>query len=135
MPISLLSIGHVLLDMDVFSMDNSHSKKEAVAYTYKRHEGYTPIAAYFGLEGWCVSCELRPGNKHANKEFIHALDRLLPRVRLLRNKPILLRLGSAHNAIENRQYLHNESVDYFIKWNPRKHHSLAWYTKVDPQAI
>lgn len=134
-PISVLSTGHVPLDMDVFPMDNSNSEKEGVAYTYKGHDGYAPIAAYLGLEGWCVSCELRPGNQHANKEFIHALDRLLPRVRSLTNKSILLRLDSAHDAIENRQYLHNESVDYLIKWNPRKHDPLAWYTKADAQAI
>ncbi|EPJ47954.1 MAG: ISSpu19 transposase [Osedax symbiont Rs1] len=64
-------------------MDNCDSKKEAVAYTYKGHDGYSPIAADLGLEGWCVACVLRPGNQHANKEFLHTLDRILPRVRSL----------------------------------------------------
>ena len=50
-PISVLSKGHVPLDMDVFPMDNSNSKKEGVAYTYKGHDGYAPITAYLGLEG------------------------------------------------------------------------------------
>ena len=51
-PISALSTGHVPLDMDVFPMDNSGTKKEGVSYTYKGHDGYAPIAAYLGLEGW-----------------------------------------------------------------------------------
>ena len=134
-PISLLSTGHVPLDIDVFPMDNSNSKKEGVAYTYKGHDGYAPIAAYFGLEGWCVACELRPGNQHANKEFLHSLDRILPRVRTLSEAPILMRLDSAHDAIENRQYLNKNSVDYLIKWNPRKHDPLAWYSRADAEAI
>jgi hypothetical protein len=29
--------------MDVFPMDNSNSKKEGVAYTYKGHDGYAPL--------------------------------------------------------------------------------------------
>ena len=134
-PITGLSTGHVPLDIDVFPMDNSGSKKEGVAYTYKGHDGYAPIAAYLGLEGWCVTCELRPGNQHANKEFLHALDRLLPRVRSLCDKPILLRLDSAHDAAENRKYLHERSVDYLIKWNPRKHDPLDWYTKAETATV
>jgi hypothetical protein len=40
-PIGTLTTGHVPLD--VFAMDNSHSKKEGVAYTYKGHDdGYAP---------------------------------------------------------------------------------------------
>lgn len=34
-------------------MDNSNSRKEGVAYTYKKHNGYAPIASYLGQEGWC----------------------------------------------------------------------------------
>jgi hypothetical protein len=130
-PISTLSTGHVPLDIDVFPMDNSHSKKEGVSYTYKGHDGYAPIAAYLGREGWCMACELRPGSQHANNEFIHALDRILPRVRMLTDKPVLMRLDSAHDAAENRHYLSEQGMDYLIKWNPRKQDSLAWFEKAD----
>lgn len=54
--------GHIPLDPDVFPMDNSGTKKEMVSYTYKEHDGYAPIAAYLGLEGWCLEVELRPGS-------------------------------------------------------------------------
>jgi hypothetical protein len=43
-------------------------------YTYKGYDGYAPIAAYVGNEGWCLSCELRPGSQHAQKEFGYTLD-------------------------------------------------------------
>ena len=48
------------LDIDVFPMDNSGTKKEGVSYTYKGFDGYAPLAAYLGEEGWCLACELRP---------------------------------------------------------------------------
>lgn len=35
-PLTELSTGHIPLDMDVFPMDNSDTKKEGVSYTYKR---------------------------------------------------------------------------------------------------
>jgi len=124
-PIGALATGHVPLDMDVFPMDNSNTKKEGVAYTYKGHDGYAPIASYLGQEGWCLGCELRPGNQHANKEFIHTLDRVLPRARRLTDAPILTRLDSAHDAFDNRHYFRTNGADYLIKWNPRTQDGLA----------
>ncbi|TBV81085.1 MAG: hypothetical protein EYX74_04685 [Desulfobulbaceae bacterium] len=47
------STGHVPLDIDVFPMDNSNTAKEGVSRTYHNYDGYTPIAAYLGMEGWC----------------------------------------------------------------------------------
>src|SRR5699024_2824368 len=56
---------HVCLDIDTFVMDNSNSKKEGVSRTYQKVDGYTPIAAYMGNEGWCLGLELRPGKRQA----------------------------------------------------------------------
>lgn len=134
-PVSGVSTGHVPVDIDVFPMDNSNSKKEGVSYTYKGHDGYAPIAAYLGSEGWSLACELRPGSQHANNEFIYALERILPRAKSLTDKPLLVRLDSAHDAVENRNYLHQQGVDYLIKWNPRKQEFLAWYTKADAASL
>jgi len=39
-------------------MDNSNTKREHVSRTYKGFDGYAPIAAYLGNEGWCVANEL-----------------------------------------------------------------------------
>ncbi len=119
-PITALSTGHVALDLDVFPMDNSKTKKEGVSRTYKGHDGYAPLAVYLGEEGWCLACELREGKQHSQKEFIYTLERILPRARLLTSKPLLMRLDSGHDALENRLYLESEQVDYLIKWNPRQ---------------
>lgn len=118
-PVTKLASGHVALDLDVFPMDNSKTKKEGVSRTYKGHDGYAPLAAYLGEEGWCLACELREGKQHGQKEFIHTLERVIPRARSLSSLPLLMRLDSGHDALENRLYLMEEKVDYLIKWNPR----------------
>ncbi len=108
-------------------MDNSNTKKEGVSYTYKGHDGYAPIAAYLGQQGWCLGCELRPGSQHANSEFINVLQRVIPRARQLTDQSLLIRLDSAHYALENRVFLNDQSVDFLIKWNPRKQDVWQWY--------
>ncbi len=95
-PVSPRGMGHVALDIDGFPMDNSQTSQEGVSYTDKGYNGYAPIAAYLGQEGWCMGCELRPGSQHANNGFLETLKRVLPRARTLTASPILLRLDSAH---------------------------------------
>ena len=101
-PLTGLSTGHIPLGMDVLPMDNSDTKKEGVSYTYKGHDGYSPMADHMGQQGWCLGCELRPSSKHANSEFISVLTRIIPRARQLTDQSILIRLDSAHDALENR---------------------------------
>jgi len=133
-PVSPLNMGHVALDIDVFPMDNSQTSKEGVSYTYKGYDGYAPIAAYLGQEGWCLGCELRPGSQHANNGFLETLKRVLPRARALTASPILLRLDSAHDARDNRDFLRQqEQIDFLIKWNPRKQDPLVWADKAQAQ--
>jgi len=97
-PVSPLSMGYVALDIDVFPMDNSGTHKEGVSRTYKGMDGYAPIAAYLGEEGWCLACELREGQQHCQKEFLYTLERVLPNARKLTSKPLLVRLDSGHDA-------------------------------------
>lgn len=53
--------GYVPMDMDVTPFDNSKTKKQGVSRTYKGYDGYAPIMAYIGTEGYLVNCELREG--------------------------------------------------------------------------
>ena len=46
--------GFVCLDIDTFVMDNSGTHKESVGRTYQGVDGYTPIVAYLGNEGWDI---------------------------------------------------------------------------------
>lgn len=45
-PVTPLWTGHAAIDMDVFPMDNSKTRKEGVSRTYKGHDGYAPMACY-----------------------------------------------------------------------------------------
>ena len=49
----LLANGLLPLDYDVTPFDNSQTKKEGVSRTDKGMDGYAPMAAYFGQEGYC----------------------------------------------------------------------------------
>ncbi|MCX7634408.1 MAG: transposase, partial [Syntrophales bacterium] len=49
------------LDIDVSPFDNSQTKKEGVSRTYKGVDGYAPIFAYLGREGYLLNVEFREG--------------------------------------------------------------------------
>lgn len=129
-PVTGLDTGHIPLDADVFPMDNSNTKKEGVSRTYHDYHGYAPIAAYLGLEGWCLEVELRPGSQHSQEGFVPYLNRVIDRARTLTSKKLLVRLDSAHDALETRLALRGrEKVSYIIKWNPRREDINALCTK------
>ena len=119
--ISPLETGHIPLDIDVFPMDNSGTKKEHVGRTYKGYDGYAPIAAYLGTEGWCLEIELRPGSQHSQEQFAPFLERVIEQARTLTRKKLLVRLDSAHDALDNFVLLrHSHNVFFIVKWNPRR---------------
>lgn len=130
-PITALSMGHVALDIDVFCMDNSRTRKEGVSRTYAGYDGYAPIAAYVGAEGWCIGLELREGRQHSAKETHYTLERVLPRAAQLTDRPILLRMDSGFDsqplkaetlrASAQRQAVGGTRIDLLVKWNPRAH--------------
>jgi hypothetical protein len=74
--ISALDTGHVALDCDVFGMDNSKTKKEGVSRIYTGEDGFAPLAAYLGTEGWCLELELREGSQHSQDGFIPFIKRV-----------------------------------------------------------
>ena len=120
-PITAIARGHVPLDLDVFTMDNSDTKKEGVSFTYQGFCGYAPIAAYLGEEGWCIGMELREGSQHGQTDFIAFLEKTIARARKLTSKRLLVRADSAHDAIDTLVALEGQKrVDYIIKWNPRR---------------
>lgn len=129
--ITALDSGHVPLDCDVFPMDNSDTKKEGVSRIYNGEDGYAPIAAYLGKEGWCLEMELREGSQHSQHGFIPFLERVVAKARTLTSKKLLVRLDSAHDALETRASLANrEKVSYIIKWNPRKEDQNRWAEEI-----
>ena len=61
---SELKCGCVPVDIDVSPFDNSGSHKKGVSRTYKNFDGYAPIFAYIGTEGYLCNAELREGSRH-----------------------------------------------------------------------
>ena len=134
--------GYVCLDFDTFVMDNSGTKKEFVSRTYQGVDGYTPIAAYLGNEGWCLALELRPGSQHSALETHYVLERVLPRARELAPLalPVLSRSDSGFDAVRLLFQQDDEKhawakegrrFEYLVKWNPRKQVMADWVARAD----
>ena len=129
-PVTALPMGHVPLDIDVFCMDNSGTRREGVSRTYAGYDGYAPIAAYLGAEGWCLGLELREGKHHSALETHYTLERVLPRAIALTQDPVLVRMDSgfdSHRLIAEivrhgaaRKAAGGAAIDLLVKWNPRR---------------
>jgi hypothetical protein len=123
--ITPLAIGHVAVDVDVFTLDNSNSKKEGVSQTYKGFKGYAPIAGYIGQEGYCLALQLREGKQHCQNGTPFILKRLATLASELTTQPLLFRLDSGNDDTSNflefaqSQSRLNHRIDFIIKWNPR----------------
>ena len=130
-PVTGYRNGLIPLDVDVFPQDNSNTKKEGVSRTYKNYDGYAPMAAYLGTEGWCLEVELRPGSQHSQKGFVDFIKRVVAGARDLTNQPLLIRADSGNDAFETLVALEDAGeTHYIVKWNPRKSDVVAWRDKV-----
>ena len=124
--ISKGGMNFIPLDMDVSPMDNSGSLKENVSWTYKNHDGFSPMFAYLGIEGFMLNNELRPGSQHAQKGMPEFLDESFAMIKQLKLKhPVLLRLDSAHDAEINFDHLPEDHY-FLIKRNLRKEDKVQW---------
>jgi hypothetical protein len=134
--------GYVCADIDTFAMDNSGTRKEEVSRTYQGFDGYTPIAAYLGNEGWNLGLELRPGSRHSACETHYFYERLFPRIERLvtSDRPVLLREDSGFDSAEllfakagekDRLVALGRSFDFITKWNPRKQDKDAWVRRAE----
>ena len=114
-----LENGHVPLDMDVTPFDNSKTFKEGVSRTYKGFDGYAPMMAYIGTEGFLVDTELREGKQHSQKGTPAFLRQTLTLARQLTSKPLLVRMDSGNDAAENLGILIEDGSWFVIKRNLR----------------
>ena len=114
------------LDMDVSPMDNSGSHKENVSWTYKYHDGFSPMFAYLRTEDYMLNSELRPGSQHVQKGMPEFLNESFTMIKKLKLKhPVLLRLDSAHDAEVNFGHLPDDQY-FLIKRNLRKEAKEQW---------
>lgn len=132
---SALENGYVPVDIDVTPFDNSKTNKEGVSRTYKGFDGFAPIMAYIGTEGYCINTELRIGKQHCQKETPDFLRETIELCRQLTDKPLLIRLDSGNDASENIGIFMEESykynnVSFIIKRNPRHESKEEWLSSV-----
>ena len=118
--------GYVPVDIDVTPFDNSKTKKEGVSRTYKGCDGYAPIMAYIGTEGYLVNCELREGKQHCQKHMPEFLQETISMCKQLTDEPLLIRLDSGNDAAENIGILIEEGCCFIIKRNLRKESRESW---------
>ncbi|GHT83294.1 hypothetical protein FACS1894137_04010 [Spirochaetia bacterium] len=119
---------YIPVDIDVSPMDNSKTKKEGVSRTYKGCDGYAPIFAYIGAEGYMLSCQLREGSQHCQKntpEFIRQLNSMIAELNL--QKPVLFRLDGGNDSLDTIIAILKQAGQFFIiKRNPRRDVPEQW---------
>lgn len=119
--------GLVPVDIDVTPMDNSKSKKEGVSRTYKGFDGYAPMMAYIGTEGYAINFELREGKQHCQKGAVEFLQETVRLCRQLTDRPLLIRLDSGNDSIDNVAVLIEEGCFFIIKRNLRRESKDGWF--------
>jgi len=105
---------------DVTPMDNSGTKKENVGRTYKGFDGYAPMMAYVGTEGYLLNSELRPGKQHCQKGTPEFLERTFALDEKLKIENPLYLLDSGNDSSDNLDLLLEAGKWFIIKRNPRK---------------
>lgn len=114
------------LDIDVSPWDNSGTKKEGVSRTYHGYDGYAPIFAFLGVEGYAVHAELRPGKDHSQKGTPEFLRESIIHARTVTDRPLLVRLDAGFDSRENIQVCRETGVEFIIKRNPRGESERFW---------
>lgn len=114
------------LDMDVSPFDNSKTQKEGVSRTYKGVDGFAPIFAYLGAEGYLVNLELREGKQHCQKDTPEFINSTLDYVRKITDRPVLIRLDSGNDSQDNFPCGSRDNVHFIIKRNLRRESHQKW---------
>ena len=112
---SPLPCDFVPVDIDVTPCDNSKTNKEGVSRTYKGFDGYAPIMAYIGDEGYLVNTELREGKQHCRKGTPDFLRETLRLSHQMTGRQLLIRMDSGNDAAENLGILIEDGSWFVIK--------------------
>ena len=132
---SALENGYVPVDIDVSPFLDEKCSKEGISRTYKKKDGYAPIFAYIGTEGYLIACELREGKQHCQKGTPGFLVEVLRLARQITDKPLLIRLDSGNDSADNigifmEECLRGNQVHFIIKRNLRREQPQDWLDKV-----
>jgi len=114
------------LDIDVSPHDNSNTKKEGVSRTYKGVDGFAPIYAYLGEEGYLINAQLRQGSEHCQKGTDLFLQSTLAYAKKVTKSPLLVRMDSGNDCSDNMRVCYDNASDFIIKRNLRRESPQAW---------
>jgi hypothetical protein len=115
------------LDIDTSTMDNSKTKKEGVSRTYQGFDGYHPILAYVGKEGYMLDSELRPGSQHCQKGTVAFIEGLKGRLgRIQTGGRILYRMDSGNDSFDTLKAVSGKGEYCIIKRNKRRENEEKW---------
>ncbi|KYP79955.1 transposase [Ferroacidibacillus organovorans] len=128
---------YVPLDIDVSPFDNSGTKKQGVSRTYKGHDGYAPIFAYLGHEGYGVHVNLREGSTHCQKGTAKFLAESIRYAKRITSLPLLLRMDAGNDSVDNLVVCRSEGTyaDFIIKRNLRRESSDVWLLTAQRQGM
>lgn len=116
-----LPCGRIPVDIDVSTADNSNSHKEGVSKTYQKYDGYAPMFSYIGSKGFPLTVELRPGKQHCQKGTPAFLVRVMEDARRVTDEPLLYRMDSGNDSLENYQILIKDpNASFIVKRNFRR---------------
>ena len=132
---SKLPCGFVPVDIDVTPCDNSKTRKEGVSRTYKGCDGYAPIMAYIGREGYLINCELRRGSQHCQKHTPEFLQETIAACRRVTQEPLLFRLDSGNDSADNIGIFLEGGCSFIIKRNLRRESKEEWLEEVKDKCL
>ena len=127
---SALPSGLVPVDCDASPFDNTKTQKEGVSRTYKGCDGYTPMFAYIGSEGFMLNCELREGKQHSQKGMPEFLTESIQMAKQLTDKQLLIRLDSGNDAAQNLGIVMESGAWFIVKRNLRMETKEGWFGSV-----
>ena len=116
----------VPLDIDVTPFDNSDTKKEGVSRTYKGVDGYAPIFAFLGEEGYGINVQLREGKEHSQNQTPDFLRKSIQNSRRVTEAKLLVRMDSGFDSLDNLKVCLQEETEYIIKRNLRRESKEGW---------
>jgi len=115
------------VDIDTAAMDNSKTKKEGVSRTYRKFDGFHPIFAYAGKEGYMLDCELRPGSQHCQNGTVAFIEGFMGRLRSIQpSGRLLFRMDAGNDAFETLKAVTGKGSYCVIKRNKRQESDEEW---------
>ena len=125
--VTIDDIPFAVIDSDVSVLDNSHTKKEGVEWTYKKCDGYSPMFSYMGASGYMLNNELREGSMHSNAEgTLYYFTETIALARQVTALALLLVLDSGNDDKKLLDLFEQKQVSYLIKRNLRKESISDW---------